>query len=219
MTTSIQSWKNIKITQEGEDQILMAWLLSCIQIGNSELGSKPRTPLHKTAPLFCHHGELGAGSCCLSAHLFVFQHGGRRVVLSHSSKRGPGLHRERLVTFHKSLTRPIRDMTICITAVQSEASEIMRDIGSAIDYIHCMDIAHRDVKVSPQMIKTQLFTIRPTFLSPWLQPENLLYSTKETNASLKLTDFGFAKETTQHNSLQTPCYTPYYVGEFIASQK
>lgn len=29
---------------------------------------------------------------------------------------------------------------------------------------------------------------------------------------LKLTDFGFAKETTQ-NALQTPCYTPYYVGE------
>lgn len=30
---------------------------------------------------------------------------------------------------------------------------------------------------------------------------------------LKLTDFGFAKETTTHNSLATPCYTPYYVGE------
>lgn len=31
---------------------------------------------------------------------------------------------------------------------------------------------------------------------------------------LKLTDFGFAKETTQ-NALQTPCYTPYYVGELL----
>lgn len=47
------------------------------------------------------------------------------------------------------------------------------------------------------------------------QPENLLYSTKDSNASLKLTDFGFAKETTLHNSLQTPCYTPYYVGELV----
>ncbi|KAG7251446.1 hypothetical protein CRUP_006231 [Coryphaenoides rupestris] len=44
-------------------------------------------------------------------------------------------------------------------------------------------------------------------------PENLLYTTKESNATLKLTDFGFAKETTLHNSLQTPCYTPYYVGK------
>lgn len=47
------------------------------------------------------------------------------------------------------------------------------------------------------------------------QPENLLYTTKESNATLKLTDFGFAKETTLHNALQTPCYTPYYVGELV----
>lgn len=46
-----------------------------------------------------------------------------------------------------------------------------------------------------------------------LQPENLLYSSKRPNALLKLTDFGFAKETTTHNSLATPCYTPYYVGK------
>lgn len=46
-----------------------------------------------------------------------------------------------------------------------------------------------------------------------LQPENLLYSTKRSSALLKLTDFGFAKETTSHNSLATPCYTPYYVGK------
>uniref|UniRef100_A0AAX7TDK8 non-specific serine/threonine protein kinase n=1 Tax=Astatotilapia calliptera TaxID=8154 RepID=A0AAX7TDK8_ASTCA len=73
---------------------------------------------------------------------------------------------------------------------EREVSEIMHDIGMAIEYLHHMDIAHRDVK-----------------------PENLLYTTKESNATLKLTDFGFAKEMTLHNSLQTPCYTPYYVGE------
>ncbi|XP_037108988.1 MAP kinase-activated protein kinase 2-like [Syngnathus acus] len=80
---------------------------------------------------------------------------------------------------------------------EREASEIMRDIGLAIEYIHHMNIAHRDVK-----------------------PENLLYSTKEANASLKLTDFGFAKETTVHDSLQTPCYTPYYVApEVLGPEK
>ncbi|MBN3311841.1 MAPK3 kinase, partial [Atractosteus spatula] len=78
-----------------------------------------------------------------------------------------------------------------------EASEIMRDIGTAIHYLHHMSIAHRDVK-----------------------PENLLYTTKESNAVLKLTDFGFAKETTLHNSLQTPCYTPYYVApEVLGPEK
>ncbi|XP_043933929.1 MAP kinase-activated protein kinase 3 [Protopterus annectens] len=71
---------------------------------------------------------------------------------------------------------------------EREASEIMRDIGTAIQHLHSVNIAHRDLK-----------------------PENLLYTSRETNAVLKLTDFGFAKETTVQNALQTPCYTPYYV--------
>ncbi|XP_051874767.1 MAP kinase-activated protein kinase 2-like [Pristis pectinata] len=80
---------------------------------------------------------------------------------------------------------------------EREASEIMRDIGSAIQYLHAMNIAHRDVK-----------------------PENLLYTTKDFNAVLKLTDFGFAKETTLHNALVTPCYTPYYVApEVLGPEK
>ncbi|XP_072845902.1 MAP kinase-activated protein kinase 3 isoform X2 [Pogona vitticeps] len=73
---------------------------------------------------------------------------------------------------------------------EKEASEIMRDIGTAIQHLHGMNIAHRDVK-----------------------PENLLYTSKEKDAVLKLTDFGFAKETTVQNALQTPCYTPYYVAK------
>ena len=51
-----------------------------------------------------------------------------------------------------------------------------------------------------------------TFFS-FPQPENLLFLNRTDNAILKLTDFGFAKETTSSLSLQTPCYTPYYVGE------
>uniref|UniRef100_A0A8C5G719 non-specific serine/threonine protein kinase n=1 Tax=Gouania willdenowi TaxID=441366 RepID=A0A8C5G719_GOUWI len=80
---------------------------------------------------------------------------------------------------------------------EREASEIMRDIGTAINFLHNINIAHRDIK-----------------------PENLLYTTKEKNAILKLTDFGFAKETTLHNPLQTPCYTPYYVApEVLGPEK
>ncbi|KAM3621376.1 uncharacterized protein V6R79_010406 [Siganus canaliculatus] len=79
---------------------------------------------------------------------------------------------------------------------EKEASEIMRDIGTAIDFLHNINIAHRDIK-----------------------PENLLYN-KEKEGILKLTDFGFAKETTLHNSLQTPCYTPYYVApEVLGPEK
>uniref|UniRef100_A0A8C6VME9 non-specific serine/threonine protein kinase n=1 Tax=Naja naja TaxID=35670 RepID=A0A8C6VME9_NAJNA len=80
---------------------------------------------------------------------------------------------------------------------EKEASEIMRDIGTGIQHLHGMNIAHRDVK-----------------------PENLLYTSKEKESVLKLTDFGFAKETTIQNALQTPCYTPYYVApEVLGPEK
>ncbi|KAG9467399.1 hypothetical protein GDO78_015026 [Eleutherodactylus coqui] len=73
----------------------------------------------------------------------------------------------------------------------------MKSIGEAIQYLHSINIAHRDVK-----------------------PENLLYTSKRPNSVLKLTDFGFAKETTSHNSLATPCYTPYYVApEVLGPEK
>ncbi|XP_076358675.1 MAP kinase-activated protein kinase 2 [Tachypleus tridentatus] len=80
---------------------------------------------------------------------------------------------------------------------EREAAEIMKEICEAITHLHRMNIAHRDLK-----------------------PENLLYSSTEPNAILKLTDFGFAKETTNINSLQTPCYTPYYVApEVLGPEK
>ena len=74
---------------------------------------------------------------------------------------------------------------------EREAAEIMREICLAVDFLHRRSIAHRDLK-----------------------PENLLYTKKGIAGKLKLTDFGFAKETLKNDSLQTPCYTPYYVGEF-----
>lgn len=92
----------------------------------------------------------------------------------------------------------------------------MHDIGTAIEHLHRMDIAHRDVKVLLLHSSTVIWGFFLNVLSSWMwQPENLLYTTKESNATLKLTDFGFAKETTLHNALQTPCYTPYYVGELV----
>uniref|UniRef100_A0A0B7B257 non-specific serine/threonine protein kinase n=1 Tax=Arion vulgaris TaxID=1028688 RepID=A0A0B7B257_9EUPU len=80
---------------------------------------------------------------------------------------------------------------------EREAAAVIRDIAKAIFHLHSMDIAHRDLK-----------------------PENLLYSDKTDKGTLKLTDFGFAKEIGQHKSLQTPCYTPYYVApEVLGPEK
>jgi len=80
---------------------------------------------------------------------------------------------------------------------EREAAEIMKDICIAVKFLHDMNIAHRDLK-----------------------PENLLYTRKDNQAILKLTDFGFAKETLTRETLQTPCYTPYYVApEVLGPEK
>ncbi|KAL3852874.1 hypothetical protein ACJMK2_016482 [Sinanodonta woodiana] len=79
----------------------------------------------------------------------------------------------------------------------TERAAIIYQIAIAINYLHSMNIAHRDLK-----------------------PENLLYTSKRPDANLKLTDFGFAKEISSLKSLQTPCYTPYYVApEVLGPEK
>lgn len=80
---------------------------------------------------------------------------------------------------------------------EREAAQIMREICLAVKYLHEMNIAHRDLK-----------------------PENLLYTKPDQTGILKLTDFGFAKETFSKDTLQTPCYTPYYVApEVLGPEK
>jgi mitogen-activated protein kinase-activated protein kinase 2 len=80
---------------------------------------------------------------------------------------------------------------------EREAAQIMHEICLAVKFLHDRNIAHRDLK-----------------------PENLLYSSPAANAFLKLTDFGFAKETHIKDTLQTPCYTPYYVApEILGPEK
>lgn len=80
---------------------------------------------------------------------------------------------------------------------EREAAEIIRNICKAVAHLHRMNIAHRDLK-----------------------PENLLFSKADQTGILKLTDFGFAKETNVFNTLKTPCYTPYYVApEVLGPEK
>ncbi|KAK7102429.1 MAP kinase-activated protein kinase 2-like [Littorina saxatilis] len=80
---------------------------------------------------------------------------------------------------------------------EREAAATIYSIVKAIDHLHSMNIAHRDLK-----------------------PENLLFTNKSLSSVLKLTDFGFAKEINSYKSLQTPCYTPYYVApEVLGPEK
>lgn len=43
----------------------------------------------------------------------------------------------------------------------------------------------------------------------------IVWKLADDTGVLKLTDFGFAKEISSKVALQTPCYTPYYVGKFF----
>ncbi|KAK4336965.1 hypothetical protein RND71_043415 [Anisodus tanguticus] len=82
---------------------------------------------------------------------------------------------------------------------EREAAGIISKVCSVVSYLHSLNIAHRDLK-----------------------PENLLYTSNDPKkAELKLTDFGFAKESEPNsnvNSLQTPCYTPYYCAPEVLGQ-
>merc|ERR1711936_1415393 len=80
---------------------------------------------------------------------------------------------------------------------EKEAAEIVKDICLAVKFLHDCNVAHRDLK-----------------------PENLLYSRADSSGVLKLTDFGFAKETIIKDELQTPCYAPYYAApEVLGPEK
>lgn len=73
---------------------------------------------------------------------------------------------------------------------EQEASAVIRQVASALHYLHRKNIAHRDLK-----------------------PENLLYTSSAEDAHLKIADFGFAK--VDKGDLVTPIYTPYYVPKEI----
>jgi len=72
-------------------------------------------------------------------------------------------------------------------------------IASALDYCHSRGIVHRDLK-----------------------PENILLTSKEDDGSIKIADFGFAKQfdlSMGDESLTTSCGTPGYVAPEILNGK
>ncbi|XP_046570131.1 LOW QUALITY PROTEIN: MAP kinase-activated protein kinase 5-like [Haliotis rubra] len=72
----------------------------------------------------------------------------------------------------------------CLT--ERECAGYLKQIAEAVHHCHSLNIAHRDLK-----------------------PENLLLSNTTKEATVKLSDFGFAKF--DDGDLKTPHFTPYYV--------
>jgi len=75
---------------------------------------------------------------------------------------------------------------------EADAKEVMRQLLSALEYIHANDIVHRDLK-----------------------PENLLLETEDNDTNIKLSDFGLSKIYEAEFLLKTACGTPGYVAPEI----
>ncbi|CAD8079716.1 unnamed protein product [Paramecium primaurelia] len=79
---------------------------------------------------------------------------------------------------------------------EKKASEIMKQILSAVHYCHDEKIVHRDLK-----------------------PENLLYESEKENSLLKIIDFGTSKEFVPNQKLNQKLGTPYYIAPEVLKKK
>ena len=70
---------------------------------------------------------------------------------------------------------------------EKDASQTIRQVLEAVDYLHDRSIVHRGISRFPSVFRTTSLTV------PDLKPENLLYLTKEADSQLVLADFGIAK--------------------------
>uniref|UniRef100_A0A7E4W486 non-specific serine/threonine protein kinase n=1 Tax=Panagrellus redivivus TaxID=6233 RepID=A0A7E4W486_PANRE len=80
---------------------------------------------------------------------------------------------------------------------EEKVGEIIKQIGSAVRYLHDMNIAHRDIKL-----------------------ENIICSSAEDEGCVyKLGDFGFAKRPERNHLMESPCCTPFYAPPEVLSRE
>jgi len=81
---------------------------------------------------------------------------------------------------------------------EKEASSVLKTVTRVVDYLHKSGVVHRDLK-----------------------PSNILYADETWNPeSLRICDFGFAKQLRHDNGLlMTPCYTANFVAPEVLKKK
>ncbi|XP_076681675.1 ribosomal protein S6 kinase alpha-5 isoform X2 [Andrena cerasifolii] len=79
---------------------------------------------------------------------------------------------------------------------EQQASRIMRQLASAVRFMHTRGVVHRDLK-----------------------PENIVFAHGGEDSPVKIVDFGFARVKRGCEPLHTPCFTlPYAAPEVVARQ-
>ncbi|XP_046825517.1 ribosomal protein S6 kinase alpha-5-like isoform X1 [Vespa crabro] len=79
---------------------------------------------------------------------------------------------------------------------EQQASRVMRQLASAVRFMHARGVVHRDLK-----------------------PENIVFVHEGEDSPVKIVDFGFARIKRGCEPLHTPCFTlPYAAPEVIARQ-
>lgn len=79
---------------------------------------------------------------------------------------------------------------------EKDASDLIRQILLAVDYLHGQGIVHRDLK-----------------------PENLLYYSPDDDSKIMISDFGLSKTEEDDSMMATACGTPGYVAPEVLKQK
>uniref|UniRef100_A0A1B6C8G6 Protein kinase domain-containing protein n=1 Tax=Clastoptera arizonana TaxID=38151 RepID=A0A1B6C8G6_9HEMI len=78
---------------------------------------------------------------------------------------------------------------------EKDASDLIRQVLEAVDYMHCQGVVHRDLK-----------------------PENLLFYSPDENSKIMISDFGLSKME-DSGIMATACGTPGYVAPEVLAQK
>lgn len=89
---------------------------------------------------------------------------------------------------------------------EARASSIFRQLVSAVHAMHSKRVVHRDLK--PEVPCGPLAPFTHSNSVSLLQ--NLLFTSKAEDATLKVIDFGFACVLPETHTLTTPCYTLAY---------
>jgi calcium-dependent protein kinase len=79
---------------------------------------------------------------------------------------------------------------------ETRAAILMKQILSAVSYLHKHKVTHRDLK-----------------------PENIVFETKDKNSNLKIIDFGTSKSIADNEKLRTRMGTAYYIAPEVLNGK